>query len=274
MLKGLRGAARHLDLRALWSETSRQRPALAAAEGQRSTQYKLARRDDEMEVAKLILEFFKVLAWPAVVLALCVGFRKELRNLTARITHAELPGGVTVDFPQEIQKARELSAQVEAAPPHGQKKGVPVIPLTEANARLIQLGFRPSPSGLDMGYYRALASQDPTLALAGLRIEIDILARNLAKGFNVAFDERDSGIRLIRKLHVGDALTDEQTQLAVKVLQLCNAAIHGTPVSREQAEAVIDIADVLAAQYLSWLSWGFEDGWKPSQLQVTNRTAG
>lgn len=227
-----------------------------------------------MEVATLVLEFLKVLAWPAVALILCLGFRAELRNLIARISHAELPGGVTVDFPREIQEAKQLSAQVEAAPGRVQKKGHPAIPLTEANARLIQLGLRPSPSGLDMGYYRALASQDPTLALAGLRIEIDILARNLAKGFNVSFSERDGGIRLVRKLHQGDALTDEQMQLTVKVLQLCNAAIHGSAVSREQAETVIDIADVLSAQYLSWLSWGFEDGWKPSQSPLATSTAG
>lgn len=103
------------------------------------------------------------------------------------------------------------------------------------------------------------------MAWAGLRIEIDILARNLAKGFKVQYDDRDSGIRLVRQLYQGDALTDEQMQLTVKVLQLCNAAVHGTPVSREQAEEVIGIDDVLATQYLSWLSWGFADGWMPSQ---------
>ncbi len=218
-----------------------------------------------MEIAKLVLEFVRVLVWPLVVLGVGFVFRQELKNLIARIRHADLPGGVGIDFPQEIQEARELSVRVEAAPLRGEKKGVPAIPLTEANARLIQLGFRPSPSGLDMNYYRALASQDPNLALAGLRIEIDILARNLAKGFKVQYDDRDSGIRLVRKLYQGDALTDEQMQLTVKVLQLCNAAVHGTPVSREQAEEVIGIADVLATQYLSWLSWGFDDGWMPSQ---------
>src|SRR5882762_1705910 len=42
-LRGAQGDASRLDFRALWSETSRQPPPLAAAEGQPSTQYKLGR---------------------------------------------------------------------------------------------------------------------------------------------------------------------------------------------------------------------------------------
>ena len=41
------------------------------------------------------------------------------------------------------------------------------------------------------------------------------------------------------------------------MIQLCNSAIHGVSVSRIEAEVVIDIATVLASEYLDWLSWGF-----------------
>ncbi len=220
-----------------------------------------------MEVAKLVLEYLRVLAWPAVAVTLCMTFREEVKALLARVTRAELPGGVSVDFPREVLEAKELSAKVEATPAPPERKRGPGIPLTEANARLIQLGLRPSPSGLDMNYYRTFVAQDPNVALAGLRIEIDVLARNLAKGFNVDVDARDTGSRLIRKLYDAGAITAEQMQLTLKVLQLCNAAVHGTPVTREQAEAVIDTFDVLAAQYIAWLSWGFEDGWKPTETR-------
>ena len=132
------------------------------------------------------------------------------------------------------------------------------IPLTEANARIIKLGLRPSPSGLDMDYYRKLASQDPTLALAGLRIEIDILANNLAKGFNVLVGPRDSGHALLRKLADAGAITPSQYELTQRVLQLCNFAIHGQHISKEQTESILKLADVLVRQYVSWLSWGFK----------------
>jgi hypothetical protein len=52
-------------------------------------------------------------------------------------------------------------------------------------------------------------------------------------------------------------------QLAQKVLEVCNAAVHGQPVSHEQAKSVIQSVEVLADWYLAWLSWGFDDGWEP-----------
>ena len=145
----------------------------------------------------------------------------------------------------------------------------PSIPMTEANARLIKLGLRPSPSGLDMSYYRSLAAQDPALALAGLRIEIDILAKNLAQGFHIDIEPSDSGARLLRKLRDQGAITTQQSELTSKVLHLCNAAIHGEPVSREQADEIIDLANVLREHYLNWLSWGFRHGWQPAEKDAT-----
>lgn len=216
-----------------------------------------------MEIAKLVLEYVRVLIWPTVVVTTCFAFRGELVTLLNRVRHAKLPGGVAVDLDQEIREVKALSAKVqeEPAPPDRQRR--PAIPLTEANARLIQLSLRPSPSGLDMSYYRNLAEQDPNVALAGLRIEIDILARNLAKGFNVPMDDRDSGGRLIRRLYDAGAITSDQMQLTIIVLRVCNAAVHGTPVSREAADNVIGSAEILADQFLAWLSWGFDDGWTP-----------
>jgi hypothetical protein len=114
-----------------------------------------------------------------------------------------------------------------------------------------------------MTYYRNLADQDPNVALAGLRIELDVLARNLATGFKVPIERQDTGGRLLRRLYDHGAITSEQMQLGLKVLQVCNAAVHGQPVSHEQATSVIQSAEVLADQYLAWLSWGFDDGWRP-----------
>lgn len=218
-----------------------------------------------METAKLVLEYIRVLIWPATVLTICLVFRRRLIALLNRIRHAQLPGGVAVDLDQEIMEARELSAKVKEQPAVPEKKrGRPAIPLTEANARMIQVGLQPSPSGLDMSYYRSLAEQDPNVALAGLRIEIDVLTRNLAKGFHVPMNNRDSGMRLLHRLNDASALTSEQMRLAIKVLSVCNAAVHGTPLSQEKADDVINSAEVLADQYLAWLSWGFDDGWTPT----------
>ena len=216
-----------------------------------------------MDIAKLVLEYLRVLVWPLVAVVFGVLYRRQVVGMLARLKKAELPGGVALDFSEEARVVRELSAHVAEQPERPEAKGVPAIPLTEANARLINLGLQPSPSGLDMGYYRSLARQDPNIALAGLRIEVDLLARNLAKGFHVQINERHSGTRLLRQLLQAGAITTSQFELAEKVTRLCNAAVHGTRVSREDADGVIDAAQVLAKQYLAWLSWGFRDGWKP-----------
>jgi hypothetical protein len=226
-----------------------------------------------MEIAKLILEFVKVLVWPSVVLAIVIIFRTKLEAILWRLRKADLPGGVSLDFDQAIQEAKDLSQQVvrqiETAAEREPKKLAPGIPLTQANARMLQLGLRPSPSGLDPSYYRTLVAQDPNLALAGIRIETEILANNLAKGFGIDVSARESGGRLLRKLFDAGAITREQMQLAMKVLALCNAAIHGQFVSREEAEDVIAVTQILMDQYVRWLSWGFADGWQPAERDNT-----
>ena len=222
-----------------------------------------------IDIAKLILAFVEALVWPATVLIVAFRFRTEIVAILARLKKADLPGGVSLDFSEEVKEARQLSHEVEIQPakPHpAQKTQRPAIPLTEGNARMISLGLQPSPSGLDMDYYRTLALQDPNVALAGLRIEIDVLARNLAKGFKIPTSERESGARLLSKLRSAEAITDAQFNLAQKVLRLCNAAVHGTVVAKEQADVVIDAAEVLFQQYLEWLSWGFPDGWEPVKV--------
>ncbi len=131
---------------------------------------------------------------------------------------------------------------------------------------MIQLGLRPSPSGLDLSYYREIADRDPILALAGLRIELETWFRNVAQGFKVDTKPYDSMNRVLARLRDANAVTPDQVMLARRVLSFCNQAIHGGEVSREQALDIIGAASVLARDYLAWLSWGFDDNWKPSSV--------
>jgi hypothetical protein len=216
-----------------------------------------------MDIAKLVLEYVRALVWPSTLIAVLLLFRNELAVLLARLRKAALPGGVTLDFPEEVRAARSLSEEVrKAQKPPEQTRG-PALPLNEVNARLLSLKLQPSPSGLDFSYYRALAEQDPNLALAGLRMEVETMARNLAVGFSVTLGARDSAGSLLRRLLQAGAVTSQQAELGETILNLCNQALHGTRVSLTEAEAVIDVAGVLREQYISWLSWGFTDGWQP-----------
>lgn len=220
-----------------------------------------------MKIARLVLEYIEALAWPVVAVFGLLLFRQPLAAILQRLKGAGLPGGVSLDFDREVRDAQALSRDVANAPPRTPPPSTPMLPVTEANARLLTLGLQPSPSGLDMNRYFELAQQDPNLALAGLRMEVDILARNLAKGFKLDVSPRDSAGALLRRLLDRSAITADQYGLAQKIVRLCNAAVHGTRVSREEAEAVIDAAKVLAKDYLGWLSWGFDDGWTPRSEQ-------
>ena len=219
-----------------------------------------------MEIAKIILEYIQALIWPGIVVFLALSFRNETAALLGRIKSAKLPGGVSFDLNEKIQEVKVLSNEVQETVSAKQEehKGKPTIPLTEANARLIQLGLQPSPSGMDMSYYLQFASQDPNLALAGLRIDIDILARNLAKGFKVQIDTtRSSTGQILRKLLDSEAITKSQYELAAKILNVCNQAVHGTPITYDQARSIIQSAGALVADYIAWMSWGFNDNWEP-----------
>lgn len=175
-----------------------------------------------------------------------------------------LPGGVTFDLQEEVQKVKQLSEKIQATPLSDKRRATPGIPLTEANARMIKLGLTPMWSGLDIAYYRAKAETDPVLALAGLRIDLETMMRNVAMGFKVKLARPEPIPRLLARLHDAGAITSDQMQLAKKIFNVCNQALHGRLVSREEAEEVIKAAETLFTQYLAWLSWGFDDNWKPS----------
>ena len=218
-----------------------------------------------MDIAKIILEYIQALIWPSIVVFLALSFKNETAALLGRIKSAKLPGGVSFDLNEKIQEVKVLSNEVQETVSAKQEehKGKPTIPLTEANARLIQLGLQPSPSGMDMSYYLQFANQDPNLALAGLRIDLEILVRNLAKGFGVPIDtKRSSTGQILRNLLDSEAIYTNQYELAAKILNVCNQAVHGTPITYDQARSVIQSTEVLVADYIAWMSWGFDDNWE------------
>jgi len=211
-----------------------------------------------MNTAELILEYLKVPIWPSLILSIILLFRQQINNRIRDLQKADLPGGVSFSFRAEIREAEKLSEQVSAEPAP-QARATKSLLTTEANLRMIELGFHPSPSGLNVNYYHDLAVVDPNLALAGLRLEIDVIMKNLAKGFNIAISPQESSEQLVKKLLHFGALNKQQGDLINKILQLTNAGVRGSVVMRSEAEQIIDTAKILVEQYISWLSWGLED---------------
>jgi hypothetical protein len=218
-----------------------------------------------MQIARLVLDYVRTLVWPATLVTIIVLFRVDLIALLARLRKAAFPGGVTLDFQEEVEAAESLSAAVRKEQSVQEERRAP-LPLNELNERSLSLKLQPSPSGLDFGFYRSLAKQDPNLALAGLRMELETMARNLAAGFNVPPNAREGLGRLLPRLLEAGAINAQQAKLGESIVSICNQAVHGTPVLQSEAEKVIDVADTLREQYIRWLSWGFQDGWEPKDL--------
>ena len=67
-----------------------------------------------MEIAKLVLEYVKVLAWPLVVVSVLIGFRRPLKVLLARVLQVQA-GPVTATFNEAVKEAEEVAAARQGA---------------------------------------------------------------------------------------------------------------------------------------------------------------
>ena len=217
-----------------------------------------------MKIAVLVLDFVRALVWPTVVMIVLIMFRYQLKELLGHLKSASLPGGVALSFAEGVREVSELSREVKERERTSEEKRGPNIPLTEANARMLNLGLRPSPSGLDFDYYRNMAMQDPNLALAGLRIELEILLRNMVIAYKLQVKEISATSKMLKVLFDAKIIDADQYELAANIFRLCNVAVHCNSVTYNEAIQIIDAASTLAYDYLMWLSWGFPDGWQPS----------
>jgi hypothetical protein len=125
---------------------------------------------------------------------------------------------VNLDFDKQLQEAKSIAEDI-AANPDKRAEDYEQVPETAANRLLIDRHLRPSPSGLQFWKYKEIAKQDPILALASLRAEIDAMIRNLADGFQVDVTGTATAEVMLAKLHSEGAIYARQYELGRKVIQ-------------------------------------------------------
>ena len=202
-------------------------------------------------------KLLQTVSWPIVTLLIFFFLKKPIIFFIDHINEAELPGGVKLKtIPKEIEKAESIKDQILSEPKKEERKTT-TIENGKFNERMIKLGLEPSPSNLSMDYYYKILDQDPNIALAGLRIDLEILLRNLAKGFKLDINNY-SIVAISDKLVNCNAITKNQYRLIRSILNICNAAVHGQKVTRDQAIKVFEMAPVLINDYIEWLDWGFK----------------
>ena len=214
------------------------------------------------ELLKILLQFIGTIAWPIAILVIITLFKKQIQKLFENAKKIELPGVLTFEIEKEIGQAKQLATEIKnERTPEAQKLIDTQIPLSEseANKRMIQLGLNPSPSGLNLNYYKNIADSDPRLALVGLRFDFELMARNLAKGYNIPVSEKDSVAQITNKLYSNNFLTTKQRSFLDTVFSISNSASQGAEISKRQAYEIIDIGQVLVEDYVAWLHWGFRD---------------
>ncbi|MEU0048616.1 hypothetical protein [Streptomyces sp. NPDC006309] len=121
-----------------------------------------------MDIARLVLDYLKVIIWPAVTVVIVYGFRSQLKDLIRRVRMLSAPG-VDAEFSNEVIAA---SADAEVAvlnnhlggpdqselPPvvdHGVQPAVP--PGADSSGR---------PQGSFVHFHRVAPDDDPLLTLA------------------------------------------------------------------------------------------------------------
>lgn len=138
-----------------------------------------------------------------------------LPSLQPLFKSLELPGGVKVEF----QELESVAKRADAA----------------------GLLAAPSPKGHPAAYsFLQVATSDPNLALAGLRIELERRLEQLAH--SRGGEDAPSGIgNLLRYLNLRQLIGGAERSVFSDLVALLNAAVHGAKADLEPAQWALDI---------------------------------
>lgn len=133
----------------------------------------------------------------------------------------ELPGGWKIEF-QDLERARtkaDKAGLLTAAPRNESER---------------QYSFQ------------LVAQEDPKLALAGLRIEIEKRLNEIAESNGINAGKASVG-RLLRTLGERELLSQEQRSVLSDMVGLLNAAVHGGEIDNRAAEWALDVGPRLVS---------------------------
>lgn len=164
------------------------------------------------------------LIWPAITIdaiTLTLLAAAAIPWLLPILKSLELPGGVKVEF-QELRAAGERAAEA------GLLDDSPDSPATHDYS------------------FQLVADEDPNLALAGLRIEIERRLARLAETTGKGGHKIGVG-RSIRLLGNEGVISPEQGSGLADMVGLLNSAVHGAKVDRQSANWALDVGPRLLA---------------------------
>lgn len=126
----------------------------------------------------------------------------------------ELPGGLKIEF-RDMEKTAEKIDKAGLLPP--------------------------SPKKTYEYSFLSISEEDPNLALAGLRIEIEKRLKEIASIRDIPSDRRGGASQLLRELSRREILTSEERYALADLVSLLNRAVHGARLDKEAVERAIEI---------------------------------
>lgn len=210
-----------------------------------------------MDIAKLSLEFVKVIAWPVVVLVAVLVFRKELATLISRLRNMKLPGGTEFNFNEAVISIEKSSRETSRAlkPPSSRQ---PLAFRQRVNSFIQEKKLMVSQSGYDLAYYLDIAQSDPNLALAGIRMELERMFRNMLVLVGEDVDKkRLSAGQYLSLLRSREMIPASMYQFLAQTIEVGNAAVHVSDIEKDLSLRVINSLKVFVTFYLDWIQSNF-----------------
>jgi hypothetical protein len=171
-----------------------------------------------MEIAALVLEYVKALAWPLVVLGLALMFRAELRDLVDRIRTFKGMGF-------EAQIAEKLSRVAAKAEKIEKASGL------NTSKRVEERSIGESPLERLLGAWR----------------EVEVLAYEIGRARGAAHSVKNVG-QLVRELHRDGLVTDDLVEIARGLQGIRNDIVHrqeGISLLGGSVDSFIDLTHTL-----------------------------
>jgi hypothetical protein len=116
---------------------------------------------------------------------------------------------------------------------------------------------------------KELLDSDYVLALAALRIEIERKLRLAADFLGLPVKDKLSIFTLIETIKEKNMLSSEQISALRKIFNMCNKAIHGFPISEEEAREIIDLAEELNKTFSLGYSIDFSPNFNYEEQDLT-----
>ncbi len=104
---------------------------------------------------------------------------------------------------------------------------------------------------------RELLDSDPVLALAALRIEIERKLKLVVNFLKIPNKERYPISKMIEAIKKRELLSYDQISALQNIIKMCNEAIHGSLVSKEEATEIIDLTEELNKSFSTGYSIDF-----------------